>query len=127
MSSFSNYLENKLIDHVFNNVAYTSPTTVYLAAYTVAPDDTGGGTEVTGAGYARQAVSFESASGGANANDAAVEYTADGGNYGDVVAIGYFDAATGGNLLAWDDFTGATIDDTDTLRFAIGALTNTLT
>ena len=54
MSGFSDYLEDKVLDHVFGGNAYTAPTTLYVALYTVAPSDTGGGTEVSGGGYARQ-------------------------------------------------------------------------
>lgn len=127
MSSFSDYLEDAVLDHVFRNTALTSPTTVYLALYTVAPTDAGGGTEVTGAGYARQAITFGAASGGAMSNTAAVSFTASGGNYGDVLAVGIFDASTVGNLLAWDGITTATVNDTDTLTFAIGDIDLTLT
>ena len=126
MSSFSDYLENELLDHVFSNAAYTSPTTVYLALYTVAPTDAGGGTQVTGAGYARQAVAFTAAAGGAISNTAAEAFTAAGGNYGSVVAVGLFDALTAGNLLAWDAITSATVNDGDTLNFAIGEIDITL-
>ena len=48
MSGFSDYLEDKVLDHVFGGNAYTAPTTLYVALYTVAPSDTGGGTEVSG-------------------------------------------------------------------------------
>lgn len=126
MSSFSDYLENELLDHVFANAAYTSPTTVYLGLYTVAPTDAGGGTEVTGAGYARQACAFDVAASGATANSAAESFTASGGNFGNVVAIGIFDAVSAGNLLAWDGITSATVNDGDTINFAIGAIDITL-
>lgn len=35
MGSLTNYLENKLLDHVLNNVAYTPAATLYLALATV--------------------------------------------------------------------------------------------
>jgi len=127
MSSFSDYLEDKVLDHVFRNTALTSPSAVYLALYTVAPTDAGGGTEVSGSGYARQEITFGASSGGAMANTAAVEFTASGGNFGSVVAVGVFDASTAGNLLAWDEITSATVNDGDTLRFAIGDIDLTLT
>lgn len=126
MSSFSDYLENAVLDHVFRNTALTSPTTVYLALYTVAPTDAGGGTEVSGAGYARQAITFGAAVAGAMSNTVAVSFTASGGNYGDVIAVGIFDASTAGNLLAWDGITSATVNDGDTLDFAIGDIDLTL-
>lgn len=127
MSSFSDYLENAALNHVFRNTSLTSPAAVYLALYTVAPTDAGGGTQVTGAGYARQAITFGAPSGGAISNTSAVSFTASGGNYGTVVAVGIFDASTGGNLLAWDGITSATINDGDTLNFPIGDIDITLT
>lgn len=127
MSSFSDFLEDELLDHVFRNAAYTSPSAVYLALYTAAPTDSGGGTEVSGSGYARQAITFGASSGGAIANTAAVEFTASGGNFGTVVAVGIFDASSAGNLLAWDGITSAVVNDTDTLTFPIGDIDVTLT
>jgi len=126
MSSFSDYLENALLDHVFRNTAYSSPTTVYLALYTANPTDAGGGTEVTGAGYARQAITFGAASGGAMSNTAQVSFTASGGDYGTVTGIGIFDASTAGNLLAWDAITSAAVTDGDSINFPIGDIDITL-
>jgi hypothetical protein len=127
MSSFSDYLENAVLNHVFRNTALTAPAAVYLALYTAAPTDAGGGTQVSGAGYARQAITFGAPSGGAIANTGAVAFTATGGNYGTVVAVGIFDASTAGNLLAWDDITSAVINDGDTLNFPVGDIDITLT
>jgi hypothetical protein len=62
--SFSDYLEDAVLDHVFRNTALTSPTTVYVALYTATPSDAGGGTEVSGGSYARTAGTFGAASGG---------------------------------------------------------------
>jgi hypothetical protein len=126
MSSFSDFLENELLDHVFRNAAFDSPSAVYLALYTVAPTDAGGGTEVSGSGYARQEITFGAANGGAISNTSAVEFTASGGNFGTVVAVGVFDAATSGNLLAWDGITSAAVDDGDTIAFPIGDIDLTL-
>jgi len=126
MSSFSDFLENELLDHVFRNASYTPPTTVYLALFTVAPTDAGGGTEVSGSGYTRQAITFGAAASGAIANTAAVEFEATGGNFGDIVATGVFDAASAGNLLAWDGITTVTINDTEILRFPVGDIDVTL-
>jgi hypothetical protein len=39
MAGFSDYLEDKVLDHVFGGVAYTAPTTHYVALYTVAPSN----------------------------------------------------------------------------------------
>ena len=56
MAEFTDFLENKIIDHMLRNQAYTPPTTVYVALFTTATTDAGGGTEVSGGAYARQAV-----------------------------------------------------------------------
>jgi hypothetical protein len=127
MSSFSDYLENAVLDYVFRNTGTPTSTTVHLALFTAAPTDAGGGTEVSGAGYARQVVAFDAAASGAITNTAAESFTASGGNFGAVVAIGIFDAATVGNMIAWDDITSATINDGDTLNFAIGDIDISLT
>ena len=49
--SFSNYLELEVLDHVFGGSAYSAPGTIYAALFTVAPSDTGGGTEVSGGSW----------------------------------------------------------------------------
>jgi len=54
-------------------------------------------------------------------------FAASGGNFGNVVAVGVFDASTAGNLLAWTTITSATVNDGDTLSFAIGDIDITLT
>lgn len=120
MSDFSDYLENKILDHVFRNTAYTPPTAVYLGLYTAAPSDAGGGTEVSGGGYARQAITFGAASGGAISNTAAVQFTASGGSYGTVTHVGVFDASSAGNMLAWKAITPIVMGSGAILTFAIG-------
>ncbi len=131
MSSFTDYLENAVLDHVFRNTSLTSPTTVYAAAYTVAPTDSTSGTEVTNANaYARTAITMGAASLGSMSNSSAVTFpTASGGNWGDIVAIGITDSAThgGGNILAYDGVTTTTINDGDTLQINSGELTISLT
>lgn len=127
MSSFSDYLENAVLNHVFRNSTLTSPTTVYLALYTATPSDAGGGTQVSGGGYSRQAITFSAPSGGSISNSSSISFTATGAAYGTVVAIGIFDAATAGNLLAWAPITSATVNDGDTISFGIGDLYMSLT
>ena len=123
MSSFTDTLENNVLDHYFRNQSSIAPATVYLSLFTVAPTDSTAGTEVTGGGYARQAIAFDAASGGVTQNTAAESFTASGANFGDVVAVGLHTALTGGTLLAYDVITTATVNDNDTINFAIGAIT----
>ena len=127
MSSFSDYLENAALSHIFRNDAMASPAQVYLALYTAAPTDAGGGTEAAGNGYARKIVTFGAPAGGVISNTGAVSFTASGGAIGNVVAVGFFDAATAGNLLAWSTITAATVGDGDSINFPVGQLTISLT
>ena len=95
---------------------------MYLALYTADPSDTGGGTEVSGGGYARQTVTFTT-SGNTTSNTSAVEYPTATANYGTVVAVGVFDASTSGNLLAYAGLTSdKTIETGDVFRVPAGDL-----
>ena len=97
--NLTNYLENKLIDHFLGTTSYTMPADVYIALFTVAPADAGGGTEVTGGSYARQIATFSGASSGATSNDSNIDFT--GMPAATTVAIGIFDASTSGNMLLY--------------------------
>jgi len=119
--NLSNYLENKLIDHFLGTTSFTMPAAVYVGLYTVAPDDTGGGTQVTGGSYARQSAAFTASASGATSNSANIDFA--GMPAATVVAIGIFDASTAGNLLLWGTLTAnKTTDAGDTLRIATGDL-----
>lgn len=123
MSDLTDYLENRLLDHASGRTAYAKPAATYLALFTVAPGEAGGGTEVSAAGYSRKVVTWSAAAGGVTSNTAIVSFTPTGGNYGTVSAIGVFDAATGGNLLLKKDVADfATYQDV-TIQFAAGAIT----
>ena len=124
--SFSNYLETKVLEHVFGATAYTAPGTLYVGLYTVAPGEGGGGTEVSGGSYARQSATF-SVSGDTASNSTAVEWPTATGTWGTVVAVGGFDAATSGNLLAYGNLTNSkTIASGDVFRVPTGELDITL-
>jgi hypothetical protein len=63
--SFSNYLENKLLDHAFRNTSYTPPSAVYVALSTADPGEDGSTiAEPSGNNYARVAATFGAASAG---------------------------------------------------------------
>jgi hypothetical protein len=126
VSAFSDYLENKVMLHVFGGTAYTAPSTLYLALYTVAPTDTGGGTEVSGTAYARQTVAFTVTNDTAS-NTSAVEFPTAGSSWGTIVAVGVFDQLTSGNLLAYGNLTASkTIASGDVFRVPAGDLDITL-
>jgi len=124
--SFSNYLETELLDHVFANNAYTSPTTVYVSLHTANPDEDASGAEVSGGGYVRQAGSF-AVSGNTATTDAAIEYPTATADYGTVTHVGIWDAETSGNMLAYAALTASkTISSGDVFRIPTGDLDITL-
>jgi len=124
--SFSNYLETKVLDHVFGGTAYTAPATLYIGLYTAAPSDTGGGTEVSGTGYARQSSGFTT-SGATTSNTGAVEFPTAGSNWGTITHVGVFDASTAGNLLAYGALTTSKlVESGDVFRIPAGDLDITL-
>ncbi len=141
MTAKTDYLENKLIDHVFRGQAYTPPATLYVGLFTVAPTDAGGGTEVAGGSYARVGVAASlatfagtqsagsttasSGAGGTTSNNGAITFPAPTAAWGAVVSFGIFDAPTGGNLLVYAALaTAKTINAGDAApSFAAGALT----
>ena len=126
--SFSNYLETKVLDHVFGGTAYTAPATLYLALFTANPNEDGSGTEVStsGTAYARQSVAF-TISGNTASNTAAVEYPTATANYGTVSHIGIYDASSAGNLIAYAALTSSkAIETGDVFRVPTGDLDITL-
>lgn len=129
MSALSDYSEKLLLDWLMTTGAATRPTTWFVALFTAAPSDSGGGTEVSSGGYSRKSVTFNAASspGGSTANSGVVTWTAAGASYGTVTHVGIFDASTAGNLLWHGALTASkTVNDGDTIQFAAGNLTLTL-
>lgn len=132
MAGFSDFLEDELLDHVFGNAAYSAPATLYLALFTAAPTDAGGGTECSGGGYDRadvtnNATNFPAASGGAKANGQPLAFATASGSWGLVTHWALFDANSGGNMLVWGSLTASkTIDSGDTPSFASSDLDITL-
>ena len=124
--SFSNYLEDAVLNHVFGSGSgtYTPASTLYIALFTASPSDTGGGTEVatSGTAYARQTGTFTVSSGTAS-NNSAIEYPTATADYGTAVSMGIFDSATSGNLLAYGTLrTRKNVSSGDVLRFNSSAI-----
>lgn len=131
----SDYLEQRVIDFVLNSNAeftFTSPANVYIALFTAAPSDSGGGTECSGTNYARvDSGSFSTMTGittGHTSNSAEIAFAQAGsGGWGTVTHIGLFDASTAGNLLYHGALTASkVVDENDTFKIAIGDLDITL-
>ena len=132
MSQMSDYLEAAIINHIFRGSAFSAPTTLYAALFTVDPTDAGGGTEVSAAGYARVAITCNTSNwsapgtNGTTSNVNAITFPVAGANWGNIGAIAFFDAASGGNMLVWLDISPAVaVNNGQTASFAAGALSVT--
>lgn len=126
--SFTNAYETHLLQYLLTTDSVTRPTSWYVGLFTSDPTDTGAaGTEVSGYGYARTAVTF-SVTGDTASNTAGVEFpAATGGDWGTVGWIGIMDASTGGNMLITSALTVAkAITDGDVFRIPTGDLDVTL-
>jgi len=111
--SKSNYAETKTLDAWFGNTAIPSNATLYFALFTVAPGETGGGTEYTGNAYARASLAnnttnFPAAAAGApssKSNATAITFpTVTTADWTGIVAWAVFDASSGGNMLYYGTF-----------------------
>lgn len=144
MANMSNYLENKLVDHLFRGTAYTAPATIAIALCTAAPDDTSTGatiTEVPNSGsYARQTLNpsttnwrdtaggtaaTSSGTTGTTANNATITFPTATGNWGTVTHVVIVDSATwgAGNVLFWAALSASqAINTGGTFSFSAGNL-----
>jgi len=130
MVALSDVAEKLLLDWLMTTGTATRPTAWYVALYTLAPSDSGGGTEVSGGGYARQSVTFDAAAtpGGTTSNNNVVQFTASGANYGTVTHIGIHSASSGSGNLLWHGAMTASrvVNDGDTLEFSVGNIDLTI-
>jgi len=135
MSAMSNYLEQKLLDYLFNDQAFTQPQT-FVSLYTSNPDEDDTGVEVTGGSYAREEVHenagaspywnlavTEGGGGYLVDNQSDITFTEATASWGVVSHFGIHDAATVGNLLIFGALTSSkTVDSGDTFKFPTGDL-----
>lgn len=122
------YLENEILKWCTGqaNALDDGLITPYIALFTAAPTDAGGGTEVTGGAYARVsgAAKFGAPSGGQIQNNAVVSFPTPTANWGSIVAYGLFTAATAGTLLRWQGLVTAKAANTgDPVSFDAGDIT----
>ena len=124
MSAMSDYLEDKVLDHILATTTFTKPSAVYLGLSIASMGDNAGGTELSGNGYTRVSIAFDAASGGTTDNTAVVDFpSCTGSNWGAVAYWSLWDASTGGNMLLHGAFTSAkTIEVNDVLRVDAGDL-----
>ena len=128
MANLSDHAEKLVLDWLMTTGAATRPTAWFVALYTAAPNDSGGGTVVSGAGYARQSIAFAAASspGGTQVSNTSQTFEASG-SWGTVTHFAIFDASTAGNMLWHGELTNSrTVNSGDRLIFDAGAVALTL-
>ena len=139
MSALSDYLENKLLDHLLKNTAYTQPPTLYFALFTADPGESGVTGELTiGTGaYARAAITNNNgnfpqcASSGTptKTNGAPIQFPTATAAWGTVTHWAIYDVVTTGTnmLLHGALATPRYIATGDTPKIAAGAMSITIT
>lgn len=124
--SFSNTYETIVLKWTFTTDSVTRPTAWYVGLFTSAPGEAGGGTEVSGGSYVREAVTF-AVTGDTASNVAAIEWPVATGTWGTITHIAVFDALSGGDQIGYAALTNAkTIASGDVLRIPAGDLDVTL-
>ena len=131
MSAASDYLENKVLDHVLTATAYTQPGTRYLALFTASTglESNSPSAEVStsGSAYIRKPVTFAAASSGQSATNATVTFDTATANWGTISHVAVMDAESSGNVLFWGAVTTSkTIETGDTFQVTSGNLTVSL-
>jgi len=127
--SKSNYLENALLDHALGGPDYVRPANIWIALYLEAPNDAGGGLEVSGGSYYRPQLpndlsTWAAAIGGSKTNLVEVVFPLTSAAWGLVVAYAIHDDPVAGNMLYWGEFDDPpTVGIGSTAKFVNGALT----
>ena len=116
MSGFSTYLSQNVINSTLRGVAFSVPSSLYLAVFSSDPtDDNVTVNEVSGAWYARQVTGAWAApvgAGNSTSNNSQVQYAAVTGSAVTVTHWGIYDAASSGNLL----YSGALTTPLDVVK-----------
>lgn len=124
--SLTNVFETTTLTWLLTASSATRPTSWYIGLFTAPPGEAGGGTEVSGVSYVREAVTF-TVTGDTASNSAAVEWPVAGGSWGTITDLAIFDAVTAGNMIGYATLTAAkTIATGDVFRIPLGDLDVTL-
>jgi len=131
MSAASDYLENKVLDHVLTTSGYTAPSTRYLALFTantgLESNSPSAEVSTSATAYIRKTVTFAAASSGSSATNATVTFDTATANWGTITHVAVMDAESSGNVIVWGAVTTSkTIETVDTFQVTSGNLTVSL-
>jgi hypothetical protein len=124
--SLTNTFETRVLEWLLTAGSPTRPTAWHVGLFTAAPGEAGGGTEVSGGSYARQAISF-TVTGNLATNSATIEWPAATASWGTITHAAVFDASTGGNMILYAALTTSrAVGSGDVFRFPAGDFDVTL-
>lgn len=120
----SNYLENKIYDHVLRGIVFTPPSVLYVSLWNTDPTDAGSGNELAVAdGYIRQLITFGAPTNGSGSNSNFPTFLNTGGAWLSSGFFGVHDAQSGGNILYHNALVDVeTVGAGETWQFAAGSL-----
>lgn len=103
---FSNYLRDKINDHIHGGPDYTRPATTYFAPMSAMPTASGGGTEVSSnfggrAAFTNNVGNWPASAGQTKTNASAINFGTNSGGTVTVVGVAEYDSSAGGNLLTF--------------------------
>ena len=131
--SYCNYLEAKILDHVFGGSSYTRPSTIYIGLCTGVDEDGTITGEPSGNNYSRVAKDNDSntwnaASGGSKTNKIDIEFPEASGAWGTLTKFFISDASSGNtNTLGYGDLSASKSPTAgDVVKFPAGQLAITL-
>ena len=108
-----------LITSTLNSIKTDTP---FLALYTAAPNEGGGGTEVSGGSYARLPIPFGAITSGSMSNTAAIVFA--GVPSATITHYGVFNAVTGGTLKVYGSLNSSVaVVSGDQVQFPVGSIT----
>ena len=132
--SWTDFLANKMLDHIFTDAAYAPPATLYWGLSTTTP--TAAGTNITEPGsnnYARVAVSAANMSAAATRSKTTagldLSFPTPSGSWNTVTHAVLFDGSTVGanNALVIVDIADRTISSGDSPKILIGGIVHSIT
>lgn len=131
LANLSNYLEERILNHIFRGVASIPPANFYVALFLNNPTDAGTGNELSGVNYARKPITFTTPTqteGSASiSNETEITFDQAGSNWGTVTHAAIYDSLTGGNMYYYGALdTPKAIETNDILKVLANELVLTL-
>lgn len=126
--SDSDYLANKLNDHVCGKTTFTAPTTMYAQLYSSNPGPTNTGAQISiaRAAYTNNVTNWPASSGRSKTNGTKISWGSTAGvtGFADATHVGFLDASSGGDLLFYGALNAAMqLDDRTEIAILPGQLT----